>query len=62
MTRIFICHSHLDKEIADKLFNFLMSAFVSLKDNDILRTSDPNSGLSFDSNSISNQLKTKFQF
>ena len=57
MTRIFISHSHADEEIAYKFFDFLICVFPELRDKDILCTSDPNSGLSFDSNTISDQLK-----
>ena len=57
MTRIFISHSHSDEAIAQKLFDFLIAAFPEFREEDILCTSDPNSGLSFDSNTISDQLK-----
>lgn len=57
MTRIFISHSHSDEAIAYKLFDFLICVFPELGEDNILCTSDPNSGLSYDSNSISDQLK-----
>ncbi|MEM9271595.1 MAG: SUMF1/EgtB/PvdO family nonheme iron enzyme [Cyanobacteria bacterium P01_F01_bin.143] len=60
MTRIFISHSHADEAIAYKLFDFLIAA-LKLDDEDILCTSDPNSGLSFNSNSISTQLKSNLK-
>ena len=56
MARIFISHSHSDEAIAYKLFDFLISA-LKLDEEDIIFTSDPNSGLSFSSNTISDQLK-----
>ena len=61
MTRIFISHSHSDEAISYKLFDFLICVFPDLRDEDILCTADPNSGLSFDSNSISDQLKTNLK-
>ena len=56
MTRIFISHKHSDETIAHKLFDFIKSA-LKLDDEDILCTSDPDSGLTFNSNTISDQLK-----
>ena len=56
MRRIFISHSHSDETIAHKLFDFIKSA-LKLDDDDILCTSDPDSGLTFNSNTISDQLK-----
>ncbi|HAC63398.1 MAG TPA: transcriptional regulator, partial [Cyanothece sp. UBA12306] len=56
MKRIFISHSHSDEEIAEALFDFLIYA-LKIEDQDILCTSDPDSGLDFGSNSISDQLK-----
>ena len=60
MARIFISHSHTDEAIAHKLFDFLIAA-LKLDDEDILCTSDPDSGLSFNSNSISTQLKSNLK-
>ncbi len=60
MTRIFISHSHSDEAIAYKLFDFLMSA-LKLEDDNILCTSAPNSGLSFNSNYSSERLKTNLK-
>jgi len=60
MARIFISHSHTDEAIAHKLFDFLIAA-LKLDDEDILCTSDPNSGLSFNSNTISDQLKSNLK-
>ncbi|MDJ0582412.1 GUN4 domain-containing protein [Crocosphaera sp.] len=56
MKRIFISHSHSDVEIADSLFDFLIYA-LKIEEQDILCTSDPESGLTFGSDTISNQLK-----
>ncbi len=56
MKRIFISHSHSDQEIADSLFDFLIYA-LKIEEQDILCTSDPESGLTFGSDTISNQLK-----
>ncbi|MDJ0583175.1 GUN4 domain-containing protein [Crocosphaera sp.] len=56
MKRIFISHSHSDEKIADSLFDFLIYT-LKIDRGDILCTSDPESGLSFGSNSISDQLK-----
>ena len=63
MTRIFISHSHVDKAIAFKLFDFLICVFPELKDEDILCTSDSNSGLLLinGSGTISDQLKRQLQ-
>jgi len=60
VTRIFISHSHSDEALAHKFFDFLIAA-LKLDDEDILCTSDPNSGLSFNSNSISDQLKSNLK-
>ena len=56
MKRIFISHSHSDEKIADSLFDFLIYT-LKIDRGDILCTSDPESGWSFGSNSISDQLK-----
>ena len=60
MTRIFISHKHSDEKIAYKLSDFFITA-LNLKDEDILCTSDPDSGLSFNSNTISDQLKSNLK-
>ena len=60
MTRIFISHKHSDETIAYKLSDFFITA-LNLKDEDILFTSAPDSGLSFNSNTISDQLKSNLK-
>ncbi len=60
MTRIFISHSHSDKEIAFKLVNFLLAA-LGLKEKDILCTSNPDQGLSHIGSSITDQLKEQLK-
>ena len=55
MKRIFISHSQSDVDIADSLFDFLIYA-LKIDEQDILCTSDPESGLTFGSDTISNQL------
>jgi formylglycine-generating enzyme required for sulfatase activity len=55
MTRIFISHSHSDREIAEQLVNFLLAA-LEIKEEDIRCTSVPGHELSFGM-SIEEQLK-----
>ncbi len=60
MTRIFISHSHSDKAIAFKLVNFLLAA-LRVEEEEILCTSNPDQGLSYSSNSITDQLKNQLK-
>ncbi|MEO1671161.1 MAG: GUN4 domain-containing protein [Cyanobacteria bacterium J06631_2] len=60
MTRIFISHSHSDKAIAFTLFSFLIAA-LRVEEEAILCTSNPDQGLSYSSNSITDQLKDQLK-
>ena len=56
MTRIFISHSYLDEAIAYKLVNFLLAA-LSIKEEEIFCSSNPDQGLSYSSSSVTDKLK-----
>ncbi|MEO1671309.1 MAG: toll/interleukin-1 receptor domain-containing protein, partial [Cyanobacteria bacterium J06631_2] len=60
MTRIFISHSHSDKAIAFTLLSFLLAA-LRIEEEEILCTSNPDQGLSYSSNSITDQLKNQLK-
>ena len=60
MTRIFISHSHSDEAIAFKLVNFLLAA-LRVEEEEILCTSNPDQGLAYSSNSITDQLKNQLK-
>ncbi|MEO0837011.1 MAG: toll/interleukin-1 receptor domain-containing protein, partial [Cyanobacteria bacterium J06642_3] len=56
MTRIFISHSHSDQAIAFRLVNFLLAG-LRVEEEDIFCSSDPDQGLAYSANSITDQLK-----
>ena len=60
MTRIFISHSHSDEVIAYKLVTFLLAA-LSIKEEEILCSSNPDQGLSYSSSSVPDQLKKELK-
>ncbi|MDJ0897167.1 MAG: TIR domain-containing protein [Xenococcus sp. MO_188.B8] len=60
MTRIFISHSYLDEAIAYKLVNFLLAA-LSIKEEEIFCSSNPDQGLDFRFTGVPDQLKEKLK-
>ncbi|MDJ0900321.1 MAG: hypothetical protein QNJ55_16070 [Xenococcus sp. MO_188.B8] len=60
MTHIFISHSHSDEAIASKLVNFLLAA-LSIKEEEILCSSNPDQGLEYRFTGAPDQLKEKLK-
>ena len=60
MTRIFISHSYSDEVIAYKLVNFLLAA-LSIKEEEIFCSSNPDQGLEYRFTGVPDQLKEKLK-